>query len=103
MRGDVGRRDRGIHRRTSRRSAALARPRVAASDRSGASVYATGAMFFTVHMHFDPPRVRPRAELEKSPDVVVAIGDAPDGLPLVLDIGRSRNVRSALLSVLGSR
>lgn len=58
-------------------------------------------MHITVHVSIEPVRIRPRAELLQSPDVGVAIGEAPDGLPLVLQIWRGRDVRSPILGVLG--
>jgi hypothetical protein len=60
-------------------------------------------MYISIHVTMDPVRVVPRAEMTRSPDVAIALGDGPDGLPLVLGVKRSRNVRSAILSVLGSR
>jgi hypothetical protein len=48
-----------------------------------------------------PLKVASRGELAKSADLAVAVGHAPDGLPLVIRIRRSRDVRPSVLSALG--
>lgn len=47
-----------------------------------------------------PLTVRDRKSLSERPDTAVEIGPAPDGLPLVLDVGRRSSVASAVLSAL---
>jgi hypothetical protein len=54
----------------------------------------------TVPVASAPLKVVPRAELATSADATIAIGHAPDGLPLVLSIRRSRNVRRPVLNAL---
>lgn len=58
-------------------------------------------MHITIHVTTEPVRIRPRAELLRSPDTGVAIGEAPDGLPLVVQVWRGRDVRTPILGVLG--
>lgn len=47
-----------------------------------------------------PLKVVARSELARSADLAVAIGHAPDGLPLVMKIHRSRDVRPSVLRAL---
>jgi hypothetical protein len=54
-----------------------------------------------VNVNVEPVHVRKRAAFEESPDVAVAIGEAPDGLPLILQVARDRDVTSPILRVLG--
>jgi hypothetical protein len=50
-----------------------------------------------------PLEVKSRVELTRTADVAVAVGHAPDGLPLVLHLDRTRDVRPSVLSALGCR
>jgi len=54
-------------------------------------------IFLTDHYWDRPVTVHPRVALRQRPDVVVSIGAAPDGLPLVLSVARSASVRAAVL------
>src|SRR5438105_4618706 len=47
-----------------------------------------------------PLRVTPRSDLTKATDLAVAIGHAPDGLPLGLQITRSCDVRQSVASAI---
>lgn len=58
-------------------------------------------MHISIHVTEEPVRVEPRDRLQTRPDACVAIGEGPDGLPLVLQVWRYRNVREPILSVLG--
>lgn len=49
-----------------------------------------------------PLHVGPRQDLAARADAAVMIGDAPDGLPLVLEVERARRVGDAVRAVLGS-
>jgi hypothetical protein len=49
----------------------------------------------------EPLRVRGRDELARVADVVVALGEAPDGLPLVLDVVRAAHLSETILDQLG--
>ena len=48
-----------------------------------------------------PLQVGPRQDLAARADAAVVIGDAPDGLPLVLEVERARRVGDAVRTVLG--
>lgn len=52
---------------------------------------------------FGPIRVVPRSDLARSADLAVAIGYAPDGLPLVMRVHRSRDIFENLATVPGVR
>jgi hypothetical protein len=49
----------------------------------------------------EPLRVRKREELEQLADAAVLLGEAPDGLPLVLDVERAAHLTEAILDQLG--
>src|SRR5262245_47763213 len=48
-----------------------------------------------------PLRVRRREELADEPEVAVVLGEAPDGLPLILRVERRASVESAVRAALG--
>src|SRR5688572_10710601 len=54
----------------------------------------------TVPITTEPLKVVPRSELRAHADATIAIGHAPDGLPLVLQVLRRRNVRKPVLNAL---
>jgi hypothetical protein len=66
---------------------------------AGVDVY-SGA-FFAVHYDDRPLMVRARESLAEHPETAVVIGEAPDGLPLVLHVSRKASVESAVLAALG--
>src|SRR5687768_2672964 len=49
----------------------------------------------------EPIRVRKREELEQVADAVVPLGEAPDGLPLVLEVERAAHLTEHILDRLG--
>ena len=66
---------------------------------AGVNVY-SGA-FFAVHYDDRPLLVRSRESLTEHPETAVVIGEAPDGLPLVLRVSRRASVEGAVLAALG--
>jgi hypothetical protein len=62
---------------------------------------ALNAVFVYVRRDDRPLQVRQRASLGEQPETAVVLGEAPDGLPLVLEVRRRRHVASALLGALG--
>ncbi len=57
--------------------------------------------FFFVQAGDRPLRVRLRESLREQPDAAVVLGEAPDGLPLVLSVRRPGSVAGAVLGALG--
>jgi hypothetical protein len=60
----------------------------------------------TIHSPLTGPpvlRVAPRGELSERPEVAIALGEAPDGLPLLLHVVRRGSVRNAVVAALGYR
>jgi len=49
----------------------------------------------------EPVRVRKRDELEQLADAAVPLGEAPDGLPLVLEVARAAHLSEHILDQLG--
>jgi hypothetical protein len=49
----------------------------------------------------EPVRLRRREELEQLADAAVPLGEAPDGLPLVLDVARAAHLTEPILEQLG--
>jgi hypothetical protein len=49
----------------------------------------------------EPLRVRKREELEQLADAAVPLGEAPDGLPLILDVERAAHLTESILEQLG--
>lgn len=58
--------------------------------------------FFRVTTDDRPLSVRSRASLSEQPDTAVVIGEAPDGLPLVLRVRRPGSVEQAVMNALGN-
>ena len=60
-----------------------------------------GYYYVSIHSNFEPLTVRSRDSLTQAPESAVVLGDAPDGLPLVLHVLRRHSVESAVLGALG--
>jgi hypothetical protein len=58
-------------------------------------------ILFAVHYDDRPLLVRGRDSLGEHPETAVVLGLAPDGLPLVLRVGRRASVEGAVLAALG--
>lgn len=59
------------------------------------------AVFVYVRRDDRPLQVRQRPALAEHPETAVVLGEAPDGLPLVLEVRRRRSVERAVLGALG--
>lgn len=60
-----------------------------------------GYYYVSIHSNFEPLAVRARDTLTQEPESAVVLGDAPDGLPLVLHVMRRHSIESAVLGALG--
>lgn len=60
------------------------------------------AFFFRVSTDDRPLLVRARTTIDEAPNTAVVLGEAPDGLPLVLTIRRPGSVQQAVLGALGN-
>jgi hypothetical protein len=59
------------------------------------------AFFFHVSSDDRPLFVRQRSTLSETPDTAVVLGEAPDGLPLILRVSRPGSVEQAVIGALG--
>ncbi|MBI4862207.1 MAG: hypothetical protein HY815_18410, partial [Candidatus Riflebacteria bacterium] len=63
--------------------------------------FVAAGVFISIYQDDRPLRVRARGSLAQEPHTAVVLGDAPDGLPLVLEVERKSSVESAVLAALG--